>query len=134
MMSSFGKIVLDYGDYLIRESEMDILRSHQWLNDVIIGFYIEYLTREVFPEETTKIKMFGPEMTQLLKLCSLEDLGNLVGDLTQFQFVFFPVNNFDDPEQSAAGGSHWYDPININFNAFGRIFSFLDAFHVSLSL
>jgi len=48
---------------------MDILRGPKWLNDVIIGFYIEYLRNEVFPEETTKMKIIGPEMTQLLKMC-----------------------------------------------------------------
>jgi len=100
-------IVLDYGDYIIRSSEVDILKGPNWLNDVIIGFYIEYLTREVLLEEVTNIKIVGPEMAQLLKMCSYEDLPNLLGDLSRYNFVFFPVNNADDPEQVTIAGSHW---------------------------
>jgi len=106
-MATVGRIVLDYGDYLIRESEMKILRGPHWLNDVIIGFYIDYLRLEVFPEEELKMRIFGPEMTQLLKICGPDDLKNLLGDVSDYQFLFFPVNNSDDPEQMTSGGSHW---------------------------
>lgn len=62
---SFGKIILDYGDSLIRESELQILKTNQWLNDAVIGFYFEYLSNQCTDD---KVMFYGPSVTQLLKL------------------------------------------------------------------
>lgn len=37
--------ILSYYDVILRESDLDILRGPHWLNDVIIHFYYEWLSR-----------------------------------------------------------------------------------------
>lgn len=63
---SFGSIILDYGDSLIRESEITILKTGQWLNDAVIGFYFEYLSNQ--SGDDNSLMFYGPGVTQLLKL------------------------------------------------------------------
>jgi len=111
-MSSSGSIVLNYGDYLVRESELKILRGEDWLNDVLIGFYLEYLRTEVHSEDCPgeiKMKFFGPEVTQCIKLSIISDAEVLFGNVeaaSKFSFMFWPLNNSDNPNQFS-GGTHW---------------------------
>ena len=40
-MAGHGKIVLSYGDCLLRESDLRLLDRGGWINDKIIGFAFE---------------------------------------------------------------------------------------------
>ncbi|CAG7726839.1 unnamed protein product [Allacma fusca] len=102
-----NSLILSYGDYVIRKNEMDILGSTQWLNDTIIGFYFEYLSR-LYPE-SGGFKFFGPEITQCIKLGSKHDIPVFTGGLEclrKINFMFWPVNDSMDPHDHY-GGSHW---------------------------
>lgn len=35
------KVLLSYHDSLLRESDVDLLKGSDWINDKIIGFYFE---------------------------------------------------------------------------------------------
>ena len=115
-------VVLSYGDTLIRQSDLDIIKSDQWLNDQIIGFFFEFCQKEkhsgsgcIFP---------GPEVTQCIKLIEAEQLSVILGPLalSSHTAVFLPVNNNQDPD--SPGGSHWSLLVLDNRN---KIFYHLDS-------
>lgn len=68
-MASAGDIVLNYGDSLLRTSEIEILKSNCWLNDVLIGFYFEYLDNQKSPlEGSPQMTFYPPGISQIVKL------------------------------------------------------------------
>ena len=107
------KILLNYNDSLLYESDLDLLSEGNWLNDRLIGFVYEYLEKEVYTDECNETNsLFGfvnPSTVQYLKLCqSLDEAKICFIDplgLDRKRFVFFPLNNNAKSEQ--AGGSHW---------------------------
>ncbi|XP_023322213.1 sentrin-specific protease 8 isoform X3 [Eurytemora carolleeae] len=101
-----SSILLSYGDALIRQSDLELLLSKGWINDQLIGFYLEYLQEEKY-KTNPEILLVGAEVGQIIKLVDktevpgiLEPLGFSTKDL-----VLFPVNSLNNPE--VAGGSHW---------------------------
>ena len=98
-------IVLSYGDSIIRNSDLDILNSCQWLNDQIIGFFFEFCQIEKFLG--SNFCFVGPEVAQFLKMVSQNEIGIFLEPLglSSKTAVFLPVNSMTDP--SKAGGSHW---------------------------
>ena len=98
-------VYLSYGDSVLRMSDLDILRSNQWLNDRIIGFYGEYCQLDKFRGKG--ICFIAPEVTQCLKLMDGKELSIILEplDLDTKSQLLFPLNNNQDPE--SAGGSHW---------------------------
>ena len=38
-----GKIVLKYGDSLLREADVRLLEPGGWINDIIVGFIFEWV-------------------------------------------------------------------------------------------
>ncbi|CAD6222131.1 GSCOCG00000745001-RA-CDS [Cotesia congregata] len=101
-MSKQDKIVLSYHDSLLRNSDVFLLKNSHWLNDAIIGFYFEYLEQTLESNDNSKnIKLFSPEVTQLLKMTDQE----FPFISTDMDYIFFPLNNCKNSD--AAGGSHW---------------------------
>lgn len=99
------EIVLSYQNYVIRSSDIALLKTNtSWINDVIIGFYFDYLN-EKYKDSTTRMLFIGPELTQLLKMqdSTVHELLEPL-DAINYDYVFFAVNNC---ETNAAGGSHW---------------------------
>jgi len=101
--------VLSWGDYILRRKDLRLLEGPtEWLNDTLIGFYFQYL----FEKKGDKGLAFfvGPEVTQLLKLLSKEEVPIVlkeVGDgMAGHKYTFFPVNDSVDPNRHS-GGSHW---------------------------
>lgn len=47
-MAGQGKIVLSYGDCLLRESDLRLLDKGGWINDKIIGFAFEWVFYIIF--------------------------------------------------------------------------------------
>ncbi|CAL7948130.1 unnamed protein product [Xylocopa violacea] len=102
-----NEIVLSYYNYLLRARDVALLQGSHWLNDVIIGFYFEYLD-ETFNKDGQKLLYyFSPELTQLLKITELSRYDMFFDPtiMSKCECVFFPLNNCD--KKDAAGGSHW---------------------------
>jgi len=96
---------VDYGDSLIRESEVQILKTNQWLNDAVIGFYFDYLSNH---SHNDSIAFYGPGVTQLLKLLpNSEEVQCILGEVSEsILYCLWPVNDSSDIE-TASSGSHW---------------------------
>ena len=105
MNISDSSLIISYGDTILRQSDINILQSTQWLNDQIIGFYFEYCQLDKFAG--TGQCFVGPEVTQCLKLMQFEELSIVLDplDLPSQKAVYFSLNNNQDP--ASAGGSHW---------------------------
>lgn len=108
-MSNDDKIVLSYYDCLIRQSDKNLLTGKYWLNDIIIGFYMEYLSHNIVSKiENKKIVLASPELTQLLKMIKLSDYPTVLDsfiDKDHINLIFFPLNNSENCTD--VGGSHW---------------------------
>ncbi len=105
------KIILNYNDSLLHESDLSLLERNNWLNDRLIGFFSEYFEKNLFKDNVLN-NNFGfvdPSTVQLLKLCdNLEEAKICFLDpleLSQKSIIFFPLNN--NKELFKAGGSHW---------------------------
>ncbi|XP_063782565.1 sentrin-specific protease 8 [Pseudophryne corroboree] len=99
------KIVLSYGDSLLRSSDVALLDAPHWLNDNVIGFTFEFLASSLSPSTTQKIAFLSPEVSQFIKCCGSEASEFLQPlDLANKDLVFLPVN---DNAGSIAGGTHW---------------------------
>jgi Ulp1 family protease len=46
------RVVLDYNNSLLKESDIKLLQGSNWLNDTLIGFWFEYLEHEVFNDKS----------------------------------------------------------------------------------
>jgi sentrin-specific protease 8 len=107
---SSDKVILNYNDSLLYESDLELLNEGNWLNDRIIGFVYEYLEREVYESETeTLLGFVNPSTVQYLKLCDSIEEANMCFieplSLDKKTFVFMPLNN--NSNTSCAGGCHW---------------------------
>ncbi|XP_015172832.1 PREDICTED: sentrin-specific protease 8-like [Polistes dominula] len=102
-----NEIVLSYQDSLLRNSDVELLKGQHWLNDTIIGFYLEYLYDHLNVSDKNKILYISPELTQLLKMTELSQYDIFLEPINAHskEFIFFPLNNMS--KKDAAGGSHW---------------------------
>lgn len=109
-MNEYDSIILSYYDSLIHQSDLELLKEGQWLNDRIIGFVYEYFEIEIFNAECSDylFSFLNPSTVQYLKLsnsieeakmCFLEPL-----ELNRKDYLFLPLNNNRTTE---AGGCHW---------------------------
>ncbi|XP_043595064.1 sentrin-specific protease 8-like [Bombus pyrosoma] len=102
-----NEIVLSYYDCLLRTSDVELLQGSHWLNDVIIGFYFEYLD-EVFNKNGKQNFYFiSPELTQLLKMTDPDQYIIFLDpfSISECKCILFPLNNCDRKDK--AGGTHW---------------------------
>lgn len=104
---SSNEIVLSFHDSVIKKSDINILTGNDWLNDRLIGFYLQYLEKRVYPHRERDIAFVSPEVTHCIKLSSKSEVGIFVSPLklSQKRLIIFPINNC--LEQEAPGGSHW---------------------------
>jgi len=102
-----GEVVLSYGDTLIREAEIKLLKGSGWLNDQIIGFAFEYIQTETCKDMANTVTLIGPEVTQFVKLVSKQEVPSILEsmDLKSKDLIIFALNSMQDSER--AGGSHW---------------------------
>ena len=98
-------VILSYGDTLLRQSDLNIIQTDQWLNDQIIGFFFEFCQTDKFSGSGCIFP--GPEVAQCIKLIAADQLSVSLEplDLSSHTAVFLPVNNNRDP--CSPGGSHW---------------------------
>lgn len=102
-----NEIVLSYYDCLLRTSDVALLQGSYWLNDVIIGFYFEYLDETFNKNERRDFYFISPELTQLLKMTDPDQYIIFLDpfSISECKCIFFPLNNCD--KKDAAGGTHW---------------------------
>jgi len=99
-------VIASLEDSLVRESDVRLLQSKEWLNDQIIGFYFEYLHKYKF-DESDKISFVSPEVSQFLKMVDRTEVHAVTEPLRldEKELVIFAVNNSTNLD--APGGSHW---------------------------
>lgn len=104
-MADHNRIVLNFHNTLLRESDVHLLMGPHWLNDQIISFYLEYLEKNVF-QNTRGILFISPEVVQCLKFVSRQEMSIFLEPLnaTGKSFIFLPLN---DNNEVKAGGNHW---------------------------
>ena len=100
------KIILDYHNSLLRQSDLLLLEPMQWLNDGIVGFWFEYLENDLFGDRDD-ICFISPEVAHFIKLGSSQDSCAFLEplNLNSKSLVLLPVNNSVSPD--TPGGSHW---------------------------
>ncbi len=101
------KTVLNFHDSLLRESDYNLLNEGQWLNDRIIAFVFEYFERVQFIEYADKVAFVSPDVVQLIKMASKEELALCIEplNLDKKELILMAVNDHTNVE--TAGGSHW---------------------------
>lgn len=95
-MSSPEDVILDYHDVLLRRQDFDLIKAPQWLNDQVIAFYFEYLSREVFADRSDLLLIPGATTYLLLSAGASHSL---------CRCFFVPINSFNclfSPGQSVA--------------------------------
>uniref|UniRef100_A0A0A9WI25 Sentrin-specific protease 8 n=1 Tax=Lygus hesperus TaxID=30085 RepID=A0A0A9WI25_LYGHE len=105
-MSHRNDTVLSFHDSILYESDVELLDGPYWLNDSIIGFYMEYLEKEIYTD--LGIAFLRPEITQCLKLSPPSELPLFLDPLNfkDKSLALMPLNDCDNPS-SVGGGSHW---------------------------
>lgn len=82
------------------------MRNKQgWLSDQILAFYFLYLEHEKYKSLTNRLRFISPQITQWLKLGSVEEARNFLVTLNALtkEFLFFAVND----GHGNTNGSHW---------------------------
>ncbi|KAG2424214.1 hypothetical protein HXX76_014745 [Chlamydomonas incerta] len=119
--------VLDFGDVLLREADVELLEGPHWLNDQIVSFYFEYMEREVLPAAAAaaaaaaataaatpaaaaacSVLLLPPATCFLLMHAGPDMAADILAPLKPCSrgLVLLPVNDNPDVDR-AAGGSHW---------------------------
>ena len=104
---TYDKNLSDYGiNWCTVQSDLDLLLSNGWINDQLIGFYLEFLQNEKYLNHPD-VLLVGAEVTQLVKLLNKEEAIGILESIgfTSKGLVLLPVNSLNSPEE--AGGSHW---------------------------
>lgn len=65
-MSDGDTKLLSFGDVLLRKSDVELLRTPNWLNDQIIAFHFEYLSREKYADMQQVVSFMSGATTFLL--------------------------------------------------------------------
>ena len=101
-----AKIILNYEDSIIYDSDLKLLDDANWLNDRLISFVYEYFEREAF-KNSSICGFVNPSTVQYLKLCeSLQEVEDcFMGplELKCKEVIFFPLNS--NSETSAGSQS-----------------------------
>lgn len=109
-MNALDKVVLNYYDCSLHESDIHLLDENNWLNDRLIGFVYEYFEKDLYKSEliSRNLSLVNPSTVQYLKLCKSLDEANVCFleplELNKKEVVFLPLNNH---QYTTAGGSHW---------------------------
>ena len=88
----------------LEDTHIQYYRSpSDWLNDRIIGFYLQHLS-----EPHSNIHALDPAFIQLIKLADEATASCIISsvDLTSPDLIFAPVNDCTEPEK-ILGGGHW---------------------------
>lgn len=101
-------IVLSYHDALLRRSDLDLLKSTDWINDNLIEFWFEYLSNDAYKECRESLLCFSPSLSQLVKLTKQKQEVEAILEplnIGSKELLLIPINDSNLPE--TPGGSHW---------------------------
>ena len=106
MSKEKDKVILSYGDSLIRESDLKLLDGPLWLNDRLITFHFEYLYEQEY-QCSSKLAFISPEVSQFVKMAAKNEIEIFLEplNLPEKELIVMAVNNSNDPDRP--GGSHW---------------------------
>eukprot|EP00898_Chlorokybus_atmophyticus_P002697 jgi/Chlat1/3428/Chrsp23S03753 len=124
-MSSKPKRVLNYGDAVLNDSDVELLKTDDWLNDAVIEFYFEYCRRERF-QGLEEVLLVSPSVAYWVAHCpDEEDAKSTLEplELTRRALIVLPVCNNPDVE-AAEGGSHWSTLI---YDREANVFEYYDS-------
>ncbi|KAK9511856.1 hypothetical protein O3M35_000437 [Rhynocoris fuscipes] len=96
-------LILTYNDCSLFLTDFLLLQGPFWLNDKLLGFYMDYLENEVYSD--LSVCFIRPEVTQCLKL--YPDLNEFLDPLgfNSKDYAVMILNDCDD--KKSAGGTHW---------------------------
>ncbi|KRZ67809.1 Protein SHQ1 -like protein [Trichinella papuae] len=103
-MSKADPVVLTYYDVSLRQSDVELLKGRNWLNDQILSFCFEYFTQVVFPDFADSVAFIEPAVIHWVKLDSDTDSLHEVLPWLKKSLLLIPVN---DSDSAAGGGHHW---------------------------
>ncbi len=130
---SKDKIILDYHNSILYNSDLLLLDYPNWINDRLIGFVYEFFEYEKYENLKDHVAFVNPSVLQLIKLdgdfneviaCFLEPL-----DLKSKMYILLPINDNNDPNRM--GGSHWS---LLLINRLQSQFTHYDSFHKTNSV
>ncbi|XP_055338394.1 sentrin-specific protease 8-like [Paramacrobiotus metropolitanus] len=119
-----NEIILSFFDTLIYRRDVDLLDGKHWINDVIIGFYNEYLEKYVYSENRADICFVHPDVVFACSVSTDAAASDITKDLrlAEKSYVFLPLNNNEHVD--AAGGTHWSLLV---YNRLENTFFYLDS-------
>ncbi|KAL1227234.1 Protein SHQ1 [Trichinella pseudospiralis] len=103
-MNKADPVVLTYYDVSLRQSDVELLKGRNWLNDQILSFCFEYFTQVVFPDFADSVAFIEPAVIHWIKLDSDTDSLHEVLPWLKKSLLLIPVN---DSDSAAGGGHHW---------------------------
>ncbi|QDZ24156.1 ubiquitin-like protease domain-containing protein [Chloropicon primus] len=107
--SGDSRVVLDYGDILLRRGDVLSLMEGEWLNDQVISFYFEYLKTSSKFSNLLGVELLHTSLVHLISCMPDQDQVDMILEplaLAQKDLVFAAVNDSEDTSQPDSG-SHW---------------------------
>eukprot|EP00298_Acanthocystis_sp_HF-20_P013605 c20431_g1_i3.p1 GENE.c20431_g1_i3~~c20431_g1_i3.p1 ORF type:complete len:106 (+),score=41.13 c20431_g1_i3:564-881(+) len=99
-----------FGDVFGNPEDIQTLEEGQYLGDVAVSFYFEYLSQELEKKSVNKIAFIQPSVSFLIQNCSVEEAVLILSplNLKDKEIILCPINNNTNLLQ-ANGGSHWFE-------------------------
>lgn len=97
--------IFTYKSSTLRESDIQLFNSNQWLNDQCINFYYEYLAETA---GSNCVLMDPAAVFMMLLEDDIDDLRVSLRrlEISESSYIFCPINDNLDPD-TPARGSHW---------------------------
>jgi len=107
------KTIVSYHDANLKQSDVDLLKEGNWINDNLIFFWFEYLEYERFSELSSDVSLIGPPVVHIIKSAAQSPTQNVEAavilesmELSKKKLILLPINN-QSTEAMSIGGSHW---------------------------
>ena len=109
-------IVLNWGDVLLRASDLALLAGPRWINDSVMLFHVEWLRQELLSGHGGgggggggggAVQLLGPDVAFLLASCNEDDARSLAAALPLDAAELAVASVNDDCASGQAGGTHW---------------------------
>src|SRR5690348_234797 len=94
------KTVINYHDANLKQSDVELLKESEWINDNLIFFWFEYLEYERFNTFSDVLSLIGPPVVHIIKSASAsrgqaEEASMILGsmELEKKNLILFPIND-----------------------------------------
>lgn len=96
---------------MLSESDLELLKPGQWLNDAVLGCAFEYLTHGHPRTAVPHLVFLSPAMVHLARAVPADSLRDVLGELCNAlagcAAAFFPLSDASVKETEANAGTHW---------------------------